>query len=253
MATIKFNIHQKSKYHLNSSTFLVNFLNSKPIDIVLDDQRIHIHSQKESQLNLTRQRNREIMKRLIDITICLGIGGKPFRGHIENEHSVVHKGLFLDIVFLLRKYDSVFNEHFISRPQNALYTSNRIQNDLILLINQVIKRQLKDMFVNEKVSIIADETSDIGHHEQLSIVVRYFNKLKNCPVEQFICMKRIKKSIFNLLTDFIQDYNIKWDNIVSVCFDGASSMSGCTGGVQAKFKEKNPNTFFYIVMIIVLT
>jgi len=73
------------------------------------------------------------------------------------------------------------------------YTSNHIQNDLISSINLVIKRQLKDMILNEKVSLIADETSDIGHHEQFkSIVLRYFIKHTKCPVEQFICMKQIK-------------------------------------------------------------
>lgn len=40
------------------------------------------------------------MKRLIDITLCLGIGGKPFCGHTKSENDV-HKGLFLDIVSLV--------------------------------------------------------------------------------------------------------------------------------------------------------
>ncbi|KAF0719465.1 zinc finger MYM-type protein 1-like, partial [Aphis craccivora] len=71
-----------------------------------------------------------IYKRLIDIILCICIGGKPLRGHTEKTHDV-HKGLFLDIVSLLRKYDSLFNEHFISGPKNCLYTSNRIHNDLI--------------------------------------------------------------------------------------------------------------------------
>lgn len=242
-STSKFSAHEKSKNHLNSSTSLTSFLNSKPIDEVIDDQRKNINSVKE----LTRQKNREVMKRLIDITVCLGIGGKPFRGHRESKDDV-HKGLFLDIVYLLRKYDPIFNEHFLSGPKNSLYTSNHIQNDLISSINQVIKMQLKDAILNEKVSLIADETSDIGHHEQLSIVIRYFNKHTNCPVEQFICLKRMTavdaQSIFSSLHDIIQEYGIKWENIVAVCFDGASTMSGCANGVQAKFKQKNVNTFF---------
>jgi hypothetical protein len=41
-----------------------------------------------------------------------------------------------------------------------------------------MKRQLQSTIVNKKVSIIADETSDCGHHEQLSIVVRYFETQK---------------------------------------------------------------------------
>jgi hypothetical protein len=132
--------------------------------------------------------------------------------------------------------------------QFSVYTSNRIQNYLIESINQVIKRQFKNTIANKKVSLIADETSDLGHHEQLSIVIRYYDSLKRCPYEQFICMKRMTQvnaqSIFDVLNDTICEYNIKWENLVSVCFDGASTMSGSTVGVQAKFKEKNPKLYF---------
>lgn len=46
------------------------------------------------------------------------------------------------------------------------------------------------------------------------------------------------QSIFDVLSDTICEYNIKWYNLVSVCFNGVSTMSGCTAGVQAKFKKK---------------
>jgi hypothetical protein len=111
-----------------------------------------------------------------------------------------------------------------------------------------MKRLLQSTIANKKVSTIADETSDCGHHEQLSIVVRYFDTQKTCPYEQFICMKRITsvnaENIFNVLSDTIHEYNIKWENLVSVCFDVASTISGNTTGVQAKFKEKKSKTIF---------
>jgi hypothetical protein len=115
----------------------------------------------------------------------LGVGGKPFRGHTENTNDV-YKGLFLDIVRFLLMYDPVFDQHFVSGPQNALYTNNRIQNDITQSVNLVMKRLLQSTIANKKVSIIADETSDCGHHEQLSIVVQYFDTQKTCPYEQFV-------------------------------------------------------------------
>lgn len=81
----------------------------------MDNEREHINSQKE----IHRLKNRDIVKRLVDIILCICIGGKPLRGHTEKAHDI-HKGLFLDIVDLLRKYDSVFNEHFIFEPKNCL-------------------------------------------------------------------------------------------------------------------------------------
>jgi len=56
-----------------------------------------------------------MMNKLIDFVPCLGIGGKPFRGHTEKTNDV-HKELLLDVVRLLRKYDPLFEKHFVSGP-----------------------------------------------------------------------------------------------------------------------------------------
>jgi len=104
--------------------------------------------------------------------------------------------------------------------------------------------------------LISDETSDLGHHEQLSNVIRYFDDTKCSAVEQFLTMKIIKsvnaQNIFNTLSDVIEEYNIKWENIVSTCFDGAATMAGSTAGVQTKFKEMNKKrNFLYTATAIV--
>ncbi|KAF0748674.1 zinc finger MYM-type protein 1-like [Aphis craccivora] len=247
LATTK--AHQTSNTHLNSVTSLTNFLHLKPIDTVLDEKRELIHSQKEQQ----RLKNRQIMQRLIDITLCIGIGGRSFRGKNEKESSY-NKGLFKDIVTLLAKYDPLLKSHLELGPKNATYCSNIIQNDLIISISQVLKNQLKHKIENKKISIIADETSDLGHHEQLSIVLRYFDDEKKCPVEQFVGMKRImstdSQNIFNAISDVINDFGIKWKSVLSMWFDGAATMSGSVNGVQAKFKKENDKAFFLIYSFI---
>lgn len=97
-----------------------------PIDIVLDEERELIHSQKEQQI----LKNRQIMQRLIDITpLC--IGGRSFRGKNEKESSY-DKGLFKDVVTLLAKYDPLLKSHLELGPKNATYCSDIIQNDLII-------------------------------------------------------------------------------------------------------------------------
>jgi len=37
---------------------------------------------------------------------------------------------------------------------------------------------------------------------------------------------------------------IKWNDITSVCFDGAAAMSGSIGGVKKKFKEMNSSIMY---------
>jgi len=59
--------------------------------------------------------NREIIKRLIDVIIILTKSGSPFRGHLEHEDSV-NKGLFLEIVDLLKQYDPIIKNHLEHGP-----------------------------------------------------------------------------------------------------------------------------------------
>lgn len=91
---------------------------------------------------------------------------------------------------------------------------------------------------------MADETSDVGHHEQMAVAVRYFDANLSKPVEQFIGIRRLTavdaNTIFNSLTNKIAQFNINWKSVIAVCFDGASSMSGKCNSVQSKVKDINP-------------
>lgn len=99
------------------------------------------------------------------------------------------------------------------------------------------------------VSLICDETSDCGHHEQLSVVIRYFSEENNRPVEVFTALERLlsvdSRSIFSALERVLGVLKIPWTSVNSVCFDGAAAMSGHISGVQAKCKEKN-NRILYV-------
>lgn len=79
-----------------------SFLNSKSIDLVLDES----NAQRISQREENRLKNRDILSRLIDVVLCLAKNGKPFRDHDEKDSSV-YKDLFLEFLEVLKKYDSV--------------------------------------------------------------------------------------------------------------------------------------------------
>ncbi|XP_008184309.1 uncharacterized protein LOC103309778 [Acyrthosiphon pisum] len=76
---------------------------------------------------------------------------------------------------------------------------------------------------------MADETTDVGHFEQLSIVFRYFDEKKNRPVETYITLKRMQsvtaQAIFDCLHDVLILMGKDWHSVLSVCFDGASTMA----------------------------
>ncbi|KAL4119602.1 hypothetical protein QTP88_012401 [Uroleucon formosanum] len=194
-----FKKHQSSKCHLNSAKALTDFINLKSINCVLDKNRLEEISRKEKD----RLKNREFMNRIIDIIICLGKSGRPFRGHDEKSDSC-NQGLFKELVILLTKYD-VLQDHLQEAPKNALYTSNRIQNDLITSIKNVILRNIKNNIQNSFISIMADETTDVGHFEQLSIVFRYFDEKKNRPVETYITLKQMQSVTAQAIFDCLHD------------------------------------------------
>ncbi|KAL4152914.1 hypothetical protein QTP88_000747 [Uroleucon formosanum] len=196
-----FKKHQSSKCHLNSAKALTDFINLKSIDCVLDKNRLEEISRKEKD----RSKNREFMNRIIDIIICLGKSGRPFRGHDEKSDSC-NQGLYKELVILLIKYDVVLQDHLQEAPKYALYTSNRIQNGLITSIKNVILRNIKNNIQNSFISIMADETTDVGHFEQLSVVFR-------------------SQAIFDCLHDVLILMGKDWHSVLSVCFDGASTMA----------------------------
>lgn len=47
------------------------------------------------------------------------------------------------------------------------------------------------------------------------------------------------QSIFEYLNDMLKLIGNNWNSVLSTCFDGAFTMAGKIGGVQAKCKEQN--------------
>ncbi|VVC25621.1 Hypothetical protein CINCED_3A009232 [Cinara cedri] len=77
---------------------------------------------------------------------------------------------------------------------------------------------------------MADKTSDVGHHKQLPIIVRYFDANINRSQETFVSLKR--------MTSVTAEFIFK-TLLIAVCFDGASTMSCNINGVQMRCKEQN--------------
>ncbi|XP_050056112.1 zinc finger MYM-type protein 1-like [Aphis gossypii] len=243
IATTKFKAHQITSIHISSVNILSEYLKANPIDgILVKEKQLEISRQEEQRIA-----NRTIMKRLIDIIITLTKGGRASRGHNEKNDSF-EKGLFLEIVHLLSRYDPVIKNHLENGARNTTYISNRIQNGMLNSIENIMLLLIISNVQSKPVSIISDDTTDMGHHEQMSIVVRYFDDDTFNPVERFVGLQRLKlvdsQSIFNELSMVLKNLKIQWRDVVSVCFDGASTMSGCISGVQAKCKEVNSSIMY---------
>ena len=88
----------------------------------------------------------------------------------EEHHDVQNCGNFIELLHFQAETDEM---NLQLAPKNASYTSKTIQNELIEIVSQKI---CSDIFSEIKTakfySIIADEVTDVGNKEQLSLSLR---------------------------------------------------------------------------------
>lgn len=132
---------------------------------------------------------RDVLHRLLDITLFLAKQNLAFRGHKENESSL-NKGNFLELVEILSRYDPVLKEHLMrlkhttcQHKVSVSYLAPTTQNEFI----SVLANHLKEMLVVDIKSakyfgIMFDSTPDISHTDQMSEVTKYV-KINNRKLE----------------------------------------------------------------------
>jgi hypothetical protein len=101
-------------------------------------------------------------------------------------------------------------------PKNAQMTSPKIQNDLI---NSCAKETtgliLQDLGA-ECFSIIADESSDVYHNEQLAVCLRYVDK-KGRVLERFLGVVHVDNTAASTLKSAIQSWAFSLFNLANIC------------------------------------
>lgn len=201
-----------------------------------------------------REKNREILSRLLATTLYLARQGLPFRGDDENPSSQ-NRGNFIELVEVFGKYDSVIKLHLESvkqkqgtakRPLVSLL-SNRSQNDMIRALAISVKRVIQKEIQESKIfSILMDETTDAAHTEQVSFVIRYVHNMK--INERFLQVCNIHntrgESLENLVIDLLEENNLKLENIRGQGYDGAANMSGRFNGLQSRILKRNPKALY---------
>ena len=78
-AVEKFAKHEKSHCHIDATVDSHNFCFHIPVNEQLSNEAAKTETARKQKV----RKNREVMKRLIDITLCLAQQGMAFRGHRE--------------------------------------------------------------------------------------------------------------------------------------------------------------------------
>lgn len=233
--------HEQSRDHIQASVSLKTFGNVR-VDCQINTQHrlaIGLH-------NETVKKNRAIVERLINVVCHLGIHEEAFRGHDEGCDSD-NRGIYTDTVHLLSEYDPLLKQHL---DEATVFSglSNRIQNDLIEAIGNVMIEEIK-LEINDAsfIAISLDEATDVRNLAQLSTVFRFVTKGGEVQ-ERFIGFSDVSEdrgaaALAALVFGLLADYKCE-SKLVAQTYDGASVMSGHLTGLQARVKEKCPDALF---------
>ena len=133
-----------------------------------------------------REQNRYYIKTLAEVILFCAKQEIALRGHDESEESE-NKGNFLELIDVISRHDDKFAARLRSLPDNAVYLSPSIQNDIarciVTCISDITSKAVEEagMF-----SLLVDDTKDISKTEQMSIVLRFFDKSTNSINERFL-------------------------------------------------------------------
>ncbi len=239
--------HLSRNYHVDAAAKAESFI------AVMRNPTREISVQLDSAAQREIDSNRRVLVPIIETIIFLARCGIPLRGHRDSGRIScpasfadveTDQGNFRGLLqFRAASGDSVLACHLASAPANAVYVSPRIQSDLIGSVGYIILRHVVDE-VNEAgfFSVLADETTDVAGHEQLTVVIRYV--FENNIREQFICFARADdltgEGLAHQIMSILRQSGINCSKMIGQGYDGASSMSGVARGVQAIIRQSHP-------------
>ena len=125
--------------------------------------------------NAKVKENREILKDLINATCFLAKQELAFRGDDESASSS-NRGNYVELLHAFAEKDDKLARHL---ETSTVFSgvSNRIQNDLIEAIGDVIRNYtLTEINAAPFVAVEVDETTVVTNKAQISVILRYVAK-----------------------------------------------------------------------------
>ncbi|XP_049399788.1 uncharacterized protein LOC125863849 [Solanum stenotomum] len=202
----------------------------------LKNQLQSIQTSFDKQSGKARSDYRMRLNASIDVARFLLTSGFPFRGHDESEGSE-YKGAFLE---LLKWYgDRSFDVGRVilgNAPQNDMMICPTIQKDIVEACAKETTKAIIEDLDGDYFGILVDESKDVSHKEQMTLILRYANK-SEMVIERFLGIvhvndtssQSLKKAIYSLLLD----HSLCTSKIRGQGYDGASNMQGEINGLKS--------------------
>ncbi|KAI6647735.1 52 kDa repressor of the inhibitor of the protein kinase-like [Oopsacas minuta] len=238
--------HLRKQYHVISQERADLFLNH----LVTGNSLSIINQLSDTRRNQVLE-NRQRLIPIVKTIIFCGRLGIALRGH--NDDGIIDIGTAISgregnfralLAFRVDSGDSILEEHLNNSNKNATYVSKTIQNRLIKLCgDQVLEKIVDEVKESIFFSILADETTDSSHQEQLCIVLRYVSS-DFVVKEEFVGFGSVDNLSANSITheilERLGEMGLNIRNCVGQGYDGASSFSGYLNGVAKQIKESAP-------------
>ncbi|MBN3277478.1 ZMYM1 protein, partial [Polyodon spathula] len=165
-------IHSSSSEHVHNELALKQLENeSVGIDRLLDEQsRLAVTEHNEKV-----RKNREVLKRLIDITMVLSKQEQAFCGYDESEDSL-NKGNYPELFEYFFKHEPELKSHWQKNAVVFSGLSKTIQNDLIECMAEGLASFIDSEIMETPFFVCElDEATDVTQRSQLSMVLRYID------------------------------------------------------------------------------
>ncbi len=201
----------------------------------------------DSTRSLQIQQNRHYIRTVAEVILLCARQDIGLRGHRESQLSL-NRGNFLEILSLVASHDTTVQERLLHGPKNAVYTSPSIQNSLLNVMANMVRKTICNAVREAGVfSLLADESKDCSKQEQLTIILRYVDD-KAIIHENFLTYVQATsltaESLAAYLVDTLRKCQLDPESIVSQGYDGASVMSGRCSGVQQRLREFAPHAIY---------
>ena len=253
--------HEEKVYHKDSYLKAKSFLN------VYENPEVAVINQVESQRLIQVKKNRDRITPIIESIIFLGRQNIPLRGHrdhgemvvvddecTEKNSSIVNEGNFRELLkFRVNSGDDILKEHLKEAAENATYISSMTQNHLIECCGEVVRQKmLTKIEIAKFYSISFDETTDLSHKSQMTLLVRFidgtvsrddflgFNDLHDLNYgtdstsEPTLTGEVIGKSVLTIL---VEDLRLNPLHCVGIGTDGCSVMSSILKGAVVEIQK----------------
>ena len=214
-----------------------------------------ILTQIDAKFAQQRDKNRAALTRIISAIEYHGRLGLPLRGHSDSgplrmQNDIDYtQGNFCALMQMMAACgDKTLEEHSKKCAKNASYISPAAQNNIIGCINTVLQQHIVEEVVEAKMfSLLADETSDASHTEQLTVCVRYVSP-QGKLFERFLGFLEAPdvtaEGLSTQLLKYIRQIGLDPACMVGQGYDGAAAMSGHLSGVQKRIRDQFPSAAY---------